>query len=34
MTVEASESIELIQGDAKISVKDDIVVEGALVKVQ
>ena len=34
MTMEAAESIELIQGDTKITLKDDIVVEGAMVKVQ
>jgi len=34
MTVEAAESIELIQGATKITLKDDIVVEGARMKVQ
>jgi len=34
MTVKAAESIELIQGDNKITLKDDIVVEGARMKVQ
>lgn len=34
MIVEASEFLELIQGDTKISMKEDIIVEGAMVKVQ
>jgi hypothetical protein len=34
MTMEAAESLELIQGDTKITLKDDIVVEGAMMKVQ
>ena len=34
MSVEASESIELVQGDSRIRMKDDIIVEGAMVKVQ
>ncbi len=34
MTMEAAESLELIQGDTKITLKDDIVVEGAMLKVQ
>ncbi|WP_310604457.1 hypothetical protein, partial [Anaerosporobacter sp.] len=34
MKIEGSESIELIQGDSKICMKEDIVVEGGLVKIE
>ncbi|BCJ92614.1 hypothetical protein acsn021_01830 [Anaerocolumna cellulosilytica] len=34
MTMEAVEALELIQGDTKITLKEDIVVEGAMLKVQ
>lgn len=34
LSVEAKESIEMIQGDTKITMKEDIVVEGAEVKIQ
>lgn len=34
LSVEAKESIEMIQGDTKITMKEEIVVEGAEVKIQ
>lgn len=34
LSVEAKESIEMIQGDTRITVKEDVLVEGAQVKVQ
>lgn len=34
MSMEAKESIKMVQGDAKITVKEEITVEGALMKIQ